>query len=911
MPLLLLPLLSVLSAPAYDSPAYPTAADYVRIVGRFPRYAERGWHDSYRGDASLGWFGDGHSDENGQRTLANFILAYAYLATQPAYDAAASGVSAATLRDHALAALRYRLRTHVTGDLPCTDGKPWGDHWQSAWWVSRMMPATQLLADRLTAADRAALERVVTHEADRHIGLKPRVGEYLDTKAEENAWDSEVLAWALNCYPDHPHAAGWRAGLDQLCLNTFSLATDAADTTPVDGKPINQWIGGPCVHPDLTIENHDVCHLCYFICPLHSLAWDWYAYAAHGRSAPGVIYHHLAEVWGRTKQFALWQGRFAYVCGKDWPRYAYGEYFILPALVHLEITAHDGDARLLERQRVAAFEREQSTWGDGSFFGGRFTHGQMTGWPSEWESDCAANLAIAALMHRLGGTPHPTSPEVLAAHNIGTLISPYSEFAMRRDPQRFASWSWRSKDGPVSGMTCSDSGEDMLECNGSLAGGVEFAAPLRDERRVLAHGESEPPGGFATAGVVSHGHGAAGVSPWHVVSVPGHVPCRAIVAPQHPIFNQPHRITDITALTDLNTIPELSPAWQPLATDQLGRPSLLETAVDAGRFVVSMTNVEELTVKGDSRARALLENLIAYVGGPGHRCGYIAGESWLRQALDVCGVKYVEVNPLLPATQAKARGLGELSACDTLFIDRSALQLIGHYAAILDFVRRGGRVFESILQQRGWQPDAITDREDAALTQRLAAAALPDAKTLVVLGEWRAATAVTVQSLDLLRWRVANDIFNGSTRSLFSAGEPLTLLGTAGKQPRLLDVGGNWLNVDNDLGLAFIAPGCSLHVEDTPERRAVPSLCLATVRLTPDHLDTRPAPGEVMARYAAVLRAKAAAAATRDLAAQLTPDKLAWSDTGARLVVPGADGASYTIEASFGAMPSARVLKTP
>jgi hypothetical protein len=882
--LALLPLLLTL-APAYDSPAYPDAGDYLRILQRFPRYAERGWHQGYRGDARLGWFGDGHGDENGQRTLANFCLAYAWLATRPAYDPQVSGVDRATLAAHALAAIRYRLRTHVTGDLPCTDGKPWGDHWQSAWWVSRMMPAVQLLGDRLTAADRAAVERVVAHEADRHIGLAPRVGEYYDTKAEENAWDSEVMAWALTLYPNHPHAAGWQAGFDQLVLNTFSLATDAGDTSLVDGKPVNQWIGGPCVHPDFTIENHGPFHVCYMICPQHSLAWDWYAYRRAGRPAPAILEHHLAEVWARTKQLALWQGRFAYVGGKDWPRYAYGLYFVLPALVHEELLHGDGDARLLERQRVGAFEREQVRWNDGSVVGGRFTHDVMTGWPSEWETDCAANLTIAALLHELGPTPHPTSPEVLAAHNIGTLVSPYSELAWRRDPQRFVGWCWRSiSDGPT-GMICSDADEHLLEFNDSLVGAVTFADGIKPSLRVEGHAEAEFPGGFITAGLVSHGALAKRDTPYHALAVAEHLPCTTIVDPKHPLFTTPNAVAKLPDLTDLGSLAEAGRAWTPLVTDSKGRPSIFEAVVGRGRIIVSMTNLDQRAAGGDPAARALFANLLAYAGAPGRRCGYIGGERWLKQALEAAGLQPQELlGPRLGS------GLGAaLAGLDVLFIDRTATAVYPLYRQLLAFCGRGGVIVQSVLNFRSWPSDAISDQPPAAV-QRLVAAALPDGRTMVVTGDWRADGSARIKSLDLLRWRIANDIFNDQRRLLTSADPDvprLLLLGPDGPAPRLTALHSSWLAVDGDLGLAALTPGPGFEIVDTPKRQAPHgSLCLAEVRL--------PAAGPP-AGYAVALRTHCPDPAAMELR------DLAWTADGGQVTVRGADRRAYRVAARYGA----------
>lgn len=698
----------LLAAAPPVSSSYPTQADYLRILQRFPRYAERGWHVDQRGPG-LGWFGDGRSDENGQRTLANFVLTYAWLATRPDYDPTPSGVSQAVIRDHALAALRYRLRTHVTGDLTCSDGKSWGDHWQSAWWVSRMLGGADLLRPFLTADDQQRLEAMVVHEADRHIGLPPRVGEYGDTKSEENAWDSEVLAWALCLYPDDPDAAAWREAFNRLCLNTLAVEADLTSAKEVEGRPLSEWVGGASVHPDYTIENHGYFHICYMVCPQHSFAWDYYVFRRFGQEPPAAIYHHTRDVWRRTKQFFLWDNRFAYVGGKDWPRYAYGMYFVLPALVHYQHAFGDRDARLIEQRRVAAFEQEQLHWNDGSFFSGRFTRGLMERWPSEWETDCAANLTIAALLHGTRAPLAPTPAADLAKRNEGTFLSPYSQLAMRRDPQRFAAWAWKSHAGPVSGMVCSDRGEHLLEWDRSLAGSLDLAGAAP---RVAVESQRDvaTPGGFRSEGIIGHGLVAAEPSPYRLTVVDDNVRTQTIRVPSHPIFTTPHRVESVAGLTDLDSVTAAGTGWTALATNTRGGPSLLEAKVGQGTFLLSMTNVEQRLTEGDATATALLQNIMAYLGAAKGRCAYLAGESWLANALDRLDVTFTTVRPSWRL---------DLQGYDVLFIDRSAATAIPVYPAILDFVRRGGRVFSSIIQDTGWLPDAIATIPPVAVRQHV------------------------------------------------------------------------------------------------------------------------------------------------------------------------------------------------
>lgn len=850
-----LPLASTaLAAAPWDSVAYPTAADYTRIIGRFPRYAERGWHGNYQDNPALGYFGDGRSDENGQRTLANFCLVYAWLATNPAYDSTESGVSRETLRAHALAAIRYRLRTHVTGDLPCTDDRPWGNHWQSAWWVSRMVPAVLLLRAEFSASEMAAFDRMVHHEADRHVGLAPRYGEYGDSKAEENAWDAEVVAWALSLYPNHPNVPGWKAALNTLCLNTFSIESDRDATELLDGKPLNEWIGGPSIHPDFTIENHGPFHICYQICPQHSLSWVWYAFASQQQTAPPAAERHGQEVWDRLLQFALWNGRFAYVGGKDWPRYAYGLYFILPTLVHRQIAYGDADARLLERQRVGAFEREQLVWDDGSFFSGRFTDGIMERWPSEWETDCAGNLTIAAMMHEMNPRPvHPTSSEVLAARNVGTFISPYCEIAMRRDPRRFVGWSWRSYGGPVTGMVSSESGEDMLEWNRSLSGTVAFGPGVQAQTRVDGHDETVFDGGFGTIGEVWHGRPQQGPSDWRLEVADTNIPTATIAEPNHPLFTTPNAVTSVAFLQDLDSVTAAGANWTPLAVNRDGGPAIFEAKPGRGHIIVNMTNVEELAARGDAPAVALFENLVTYAGAAGRRCGYFAGEAHLRNALDAAGVEYTVLSG--ERTTRASSFAQMLEDLDVLFIDRSAKTAIPLYSAILAWAEAGGTVVHSIIQDEGWNPEAWAASGRPVLRQQLACVALPDGRSTLVVSRWLADHAAQITSLDLLTWRVANDVFNDRQRIVTSddpAQEPLKLLGLGLDERRVLSPVGRTLVIDGDLGLTTFEPG-TWQIVDTP-RRDIRSICAAVVQLMPREAPFDVAAGDEVARSAVLLR---------------------------------------------------------
>jgi len=488
---------------------FPGPDDYMTVLNRFVRWAERGVHSGYRGNADLAWFGSGANDENGQRPLGNFIFVYSVLAVDPRYSAEVSGVPRERIIEHARAALRFMTRTHVTGDLPCTNGRPWGDHWQSAWWAAKLAAGAWLLRTHGLLPDDQwnGVRRVVVHEADRLLPVKPPSGVRYDTKAEENAWDSEILAWASGMFPDHPRAAAWDAKARELSMNTLSTAADRTDRRMADGRPVCEQVFTENVHPDFTIENHGAYHFCYMACPLHSLTWTWYAYTSTGRPPPEAVFHHFRDVWNVIRQTALLRhGRFAYLSGKDWARYVYGLYFIMPALVLLQNEFGDRDARLLERLRFQTFEWEQRRNGDGGFYTDRFTQNVMTGWPSEYETDTACMLALCHRLHRGRPLIAPADSADFVRRMQGVRVSPFCEWVFARSEQAFASFSWRTLDRRHQlGLFIPAGRSDMAEwAPGNMLGRIRASG--RDlTRQKTCHRENTGPRGFVTFGYIDRG----------------------------------------------------------------------------------------------------------------------------------------------------------------------------------------------------------------------------------------------------------------------------------------------------------------------------------------------------------------------------------------------------------------------
>lgn len=881
----------------------PMAADYLRILSRFPLYAEGGWHEGYEGRADLGWFGSGASDENGQRTLGNFILVYALLGTDPGYDATVSGVPAEELRRKAAMGLRYWAATHRTGSLPCTNGQPWGHHWQSSWWTSKAMTGATLLTADLSPAEWRDLHRVIADEADHLTSFPVPVGEYADTKSEENAWYSEALAWAVTLLPGHPSADRWLTRYNEFCMNTLSTARDASSETLVEGRPVRQWVVGANIHSDYTIENHGFFHICYQSCPLHSLAWDVYAFRRVGRAEPASTHHHVRDVYRTLLRYYLWDGRFAYLGGKDWPRYAYGLYFMVPGLVVQQVVTGDRVARAIERDRVALLEREQCLNANGSFFSQRFTHDVMTGWPSEWETDCACMLSMAYLLHEQGNSwLTPASQSEVDRACAGVFASRESEQVSVRGPGRFAGVSWKAHGGPVELVFGSPGSVHTMEWQG--CGGSAYAVVGADTRQtVTRHAESSLDGGFVACGEIDSCYAAADApvdTSLRIELSDATTRCARIADPSHPILTRPNRLTeaDLRDVPCLDSISAVGSGWTALVRDDREQPAILEARVGEGAVVVCMASAE-LERTAATPAGGLIGNALAWLREAGPRVGWVRAEETGRQALAKEGVTLEPVR------------WGALDSYDALFVDKSTgPDLERHWAYIVEFARAGGRVWKLCLQDQGWTPDLLGRRAPSpTLRTDLALVALPDDASFLRIERTVALRDLTVERAEGLRWRVANDILNGNRRTFATATGGLEVEGvTQGGAAKARGLSGSSVSVDGALTVSSLAGDPGFTLLDQADRRfgAGNSLCAEDL-LCPYWASPRSfAAGQAVVETVLLLAPGSDGASAQPVASRGA--RYVSSEAGLCLGLRGDDGEAYVVVVRWASAPDGAPL---
>lgn len=455
----------------------------------------------------LGCFGTGY-DSWGVQTNQKYAGACAVLAADPDLDAALCGAVRDELLDRALRALRFSLASHLTGSYRCTDGARWGGTWISALGVERMMHGVDAVCEHLSEADRDALRRVLTAEAEAQLGAEVVADPWASTgrnKPESNVWNGAVLARAALMWPDEPHADDWQDKATCFFVNGISVPADAADMTPVRGRPVGEWHVGANFLPHYALDHHGYLNVGYMVICLSNVAMLHFAFRARGRQPPAALYHHAADLWGLVKRLIFPSGRLIRVGGDTRQRYCYCQDYLVPALLWAADHLQDPHALRLAHEAVGLMQTEQQAGGDGSFLGRRLAHVARANpyYYTRLESDKAVVLSMAARWVQQFGihSPEPTEPFEDAV--AGGWEEPEHGAAFHRCPTRLVSWSWRAAERPQGLCLPPDAGH-LAEWQENLAGSVR---PLGVCGGRVVHGQRTCSfeGGFVTAGRTNEG----------------------------------------------------------------------------------------------------------------------------------------------------------------------------------------------------------------------------------------------------------------------------------------------------------------------------------------------------------------------------------------------------------------------
>ena len=365
------PIARALCALAFFLPAGPARAQtsaqqlYLQCLTNFETYAETIWHTNGSGIPDAGYWGDGGSTGNGGiRGNSGIAVAYATLCVALPDDPKFTN-----RLNRVRQALNYDYSTHVTGSYNTTSLNKWGwsgvsTDWQTPEWSGSMGLACILVQSNLPAATVDGVRRVVVSEADHRAGIAPASGYISDTKAEENAWQGNILALAAAWMSSSNNAATWLAAAKSYLVNTYTVP----DT---NGDPLAAWVTTQTLYPSYALENHGFYHPTYeMVAGMSSGDSLLMARLANPGVATQLLpyaEHNVLAVWtNNLDNLVMDSGDFAYPAGVDWAVHDFEQNsFITWMAAHF----NDPLARWTDGRLAQCVRYHQITNGDGTFVG--------------------------------------------------------------------------------------------------------------------------------------------------------------------------------------------------------------------------------------------------------------------------------------------------------------------------------------------------------------------------------------------------------------------------------------------------------------------------------------------------------------------------------------------------------------
>ncbi len=438
------------------------------------------------------------SSEHGIRPNAATAKGLALLVRLLPDEAFPADFTRAQARAAALSLLRYLVHTHGASGGTCADGKPWRNQWQSAYWAAMAGEACWLLWDDLNPTERWLAARMICDEADRFVEVVPPANLVNDSKAEENAWNSEVISLAFNFFPGHSRNSTWRDAAIRWIASSFCTAGDVRSEAVVDKRPLREWLTAPNLHEDFTLENHSRVHPDYMACT-YLLTSQVPMYAWGGNRAPTAINLNVEAINAVVKRLATPEGSVIYPNGQDWGLHRnvdWLEYHGTMAVLY-----GDRQSATFLRHSLDAVTRMAARNPAGLIYA-----------PGETRLSSDQHMTLEymahtyALMAQLGEGPAPLPDEQVWRELAGSRVFGAGRFGLARTPDSIATFSWGAQ---VMGQVLPLRKDLLLSPEGRGLVGYPVIEGLEREAPVVRRAAVAPLAeGFGVTGVLERGAGA-------------------------------------------------------------------------------------------------------------------------------------------------------------------------------------------------------------------------------------------------------------------------------------------------------------------------------------------------------------------------------------------------------------------
>ncbi len=325
-----------------------------------------------------------NANEQGVRPNADLSMVCAFLVkygkgkvTLP------EGVTWDELETIARQSLVFAYSTHKANKLKvCSNNGYWGstgnsDHvWESSLWAMSVAYSAFFQWGTLSDAQKGYIKAMMVAECNYELQRTIPTGYAGDTKAEENGWETNILAATLGLFPDHELAPQWFNRLREFAINCYSHPADATDNTIIDPdydeKTVADLYKGQNLYDDYTLQNHNLFHTSYQNVVMQelgesALALKLFQQTLHGKETwkTNALMHHNREVMEQVLNWlALADGELAMPNGNDWSLFLYDQ---ITSYTTMACFMRDPHALMMENLAYKHIKARQKTTADGAW----------------------------------------------------------------------------------------------------------------------------------------------------------------------------------------------------------------------------------------------------------------------------------------------------------------------------------------------------------------------------------------------------------------------------------------------------------------------------------------------------------------------------------------------------------------
>jgi hypothetical protein len=393
--------------------------------------------------------------------------------------------------------LTWACETHLTGSLDVEqflERKRWGENWRSSLWASMLGLCAHFAGQSLGEEISAKIKKVLAFEADRFIGVDPPSGCGMDTKLEENALDSLVMAWAIALNEEHPNEEKWLRSLALWSLNIASCVQDMADHGEYLEKSVARYASTQNLYPDMTAENHGFFHpdiLSYGMWVVLAKA----AFSLNNREPPVFLRRkNHQKTFDVLLRFCLPSGMIYAPAGQDLPFFLPRPFALAWGLWNNDPRAHSITIKLLSWMDglLIANDKNKGPW----VFGFETSY---EGWELLFQSQVGFELAMLAAL------PFPKEFRFYSSGQLENAVDtrhiyPYVEVCYRRNVRMTRSVAWKALGNhPIIGLNIHSYPELIVPFKADLLGIPTLSEHIK-HWEVVFHNDYFQKDGFDTYG---------------------------------------------------------------------------------------------------------------------------------------------------------------------------------------------------------------------------------------------------------------------------------------------------------------------------------------------------------------------------------------------------------------------------